>query len=154
MSNEPVLPGETVLPGKAGKAGNSGALSRRQVLTTAGLAAAAVGSTAFAGPARAAVRGTIAAPQAGPQPGARAYDFGQDWRFALVTDEGVTDPTGAYGNAYQPGFDDSGWRVLDVPHDWSIELDPVDASYTFNGNGFLPGGLAWYRKTFTLPPWM
>lgn len=146
MSDEPVLPAD---------GGEPTFFSRRQVIAGAGLAAAAFGTTAaLAGPARAAVRGTVAGPQAGPAPGARSYDFGQDWRFALVTTEGVTDPTGAYTDAYQPGFDDSGWRVLDVPHDWSIELDPVDASYTYNGNGYLPGGLAWYRKTFTLPSWM
>jgi beta-galactosidase len=145
MSDEPVLPAN---------GGDPTFLSRRQMIAGAGLAAAALGTTALAGPARAAVRGTVAGPQASPAPGARSYNFGQDWRFTLVTAEGVTDPTGAYTDAYQPGFDDSGWRVLDVPHDWSIELDPVDASYTYNGNGYLPGGLAWYRKTFTLPSWM
>ncbi|HUN34390.1 MAG TPA: glycoside hydrolase family 2 TIM barrel-domain containing protein [Trebonia sp.] len=130
--------------------------SRRQMLTGAGagLATAALSGGVLASPARAAIRGTIAGPAAGPQPGAREYDFGPDWRFALVTAEGVTDPTGAYTSAYTPGFDDSGWRVLDVPHDWSVELAPVDASYTANGNGFLPGGLGWYRKTFVLPAWM
>ena len=50
-----------------------------------------------------------------------------------------------------PGFDDSGWRQLDVPHDWSIELAPVDNASTSSGTGFLQGGLAWYRKHFTLP---
>jgi beta-galactosidase len=133
-------------------------LSRRQLLAGAGagLAATAIGGAA-ANPAEAAIRGTVIGGTAAnqqPAPGARAYDFGQDWKFALVTAEDVTDPTGAYTNAYQPGFDDSEWRVLDVPHDWSIELAPVDASYTVSGNGFLPGGLGWYRKTFTLPPWM
>jgi beta-galactosidase len=129
--------------------------SRRQLITGtgAGLAAAAL-SGGLASPARAAIRGTVAGPQAAPEPGARAYDFGPDWKFALVTAEGVTDPTGAYADAYQPGFDDAGWRTVDVPHDWSIELEPVDASYTESYNGFLPGGLAWYRKTFTLPTWM
>src|SRR5579875_1327375 len=131
-------------------------LSRRQVLTGtgAGLAAAALSGGALARPAGAVIRGTIAGPQSGPQPGARAYDFGPDWKFALVTADGVTDPTGAYTDAYQPDFDDGRWRVLDVPHDWSIELAPVDAGYTASGSGFLPGGLGWYRKTFTLPAWM
>jgi beta-galactosidase len=131
-------------------------LSRRQLLTGtgAGLAAAALSGGVLANPAGAAIRGTIAGQQAGPEPGAREYDFGTDWNFALVTAEGVTDPTGAYTDAYEPGFDDGSWRVLDLPHDWSIELAPVSASYTVSGNGFLPGGLAWYRKTFTLPPWM
>jgi beta-galactosidase len=130
-------------------------LSRRQMLTGtgAGLATAAL-SGVVARPATAAIRGTIAGQQAGPEPGARDYDFGPDWRFALVTAEGVTDPTGAYASAYEPAFDDSGWRVLDVPHDWSIELAPVNASYAQDFNGFLPGGLGWYRKTFTLPRWM
>ena len=64
---------------------------------------------------------------------------------------GVTDPTGGYTDAQDPGFDDSGWRALDVPHDWSIELAPVQNASTSSSTGFLPGGLAWYRKHFTLP---
>lgn len=128
-------------------------ISRRQVLrgAGAGLGAAALGS-ALATPARAAIRGTDAPP--GPVPDARSYDFDQDWRFVLVNADAVTDPTGAYSNAYQPGFDDSTWRLLDLPHDWSIELTPVDSGGTISGNGFFQGGLAWYRKTFTLPPAM
>jgi beta-galactosidase len=130
-------------------------LSRRQMLTGTGAGlAAALSSGVLARPAGATIRGTVAGHQAGPEPGARAYDFGPDWRFALVTAEGVTDPTGAHVSAYEPDFDDSGWRILDVPHDWSIELAPVSASYTASGSGFLPGGLGWYRKAFTLPRWM
>ena len=47
-----------------------------------------------------------------------------------------------------PGFDDSRWRRLDLPHDWSIEgrLSPTLNSCT----GYLPGGIAWYRKHFTV----
>lgn len=45
-------------------------------------------------------------------------------------------------------FDDTNWRRLDLPHDWSIEL-PVakDAASTGHG-GFFQNGVAWYRKTF------
>jgi beta-galactosidase len=131
-------------------------LSRRELLAGGGasLAAAALTGGALANPAGAVIRGVVAARHSEPAPGARDYDFGLDWKFALVTAEGVTDPTGAYADAYRPGFDDSDWRVLDVPHDWSIELAPVSAGYTVSTNGFLPGGLAWYRKTFTLPRWM
>jgi beta-galactosidase len=89
-----------------------------------------------------------------PVPDARSYDFNPDWKFVLVNADGVTDPTGKYASAYQPGFDDSGWRVLDLPHDWSIELTPVNNGNTISGNGFYQGGLGWYRKTFTLPPAM
>ena len=43
----------------------------------------------------------------------------------------------------------SSWRTVDVPHDWSILQDP-SPSFT-NATGYFPGGLGWYRKTFTLP---
>jgi beta-galactosidase len=84
---------------------------------------------------------------------ARSSDFEHGWRFALVNRTGITNPTGAFANAQDPSYDDSSWRALDLPHDWSIELDPTDApgSNTNAGTGFLQGGLGWYRKTFTLP---
>ena len=47
------------------------------------------------------------------------------------------------------GMDDSAWRTVTLPHDWSVEhpFDPSNAS----GTGYLPGGIAWYRKHFELP---
>ncbi|MFD8395344.1 glycoside hydrolase family 2 TIM barrel-domain containing protein [Streptomyces sp. NPDC059680] len=74
------------------------------------------------------------------------------WRFALVDPGGVTDPTGAYARAADPGYDDSAWREVAVPHDWSIEQTPTTDHGTTGGTGFLPGGLGWYRLAFTLPP--
>ena len=47
--------------------------------------------------------------------------------------------------------DDSKWRRLDVPHDWSIEGPVAAANPTGPGGGFLPAGIGWYRKHFTLP---
>ena len=85
-------------------------------------------------------------------PVARSYDFGLDWKFVLVNANGITDPGGQYDGAYQPGFDDSGWESLDLPHDWSIHLNPVATGSS--GDGFYQGGLGWYRKTFTLPSHM
>ncbi len=84
----------------------------------------------------------------------RSSDFGDDWRFVLVNRTGITDPTGDYENAADPAYDDSAWRSLDVPHDWSIELDPTTGpgTGTTADTGFLQGGLGWYRKSFTLPP--
>lgn len=40
------------------------------------------------------------------------------------------------------------WAKVDIPHDWSIEGTPSRelASCT----GYLPGGIGWYRKTFTI----
>ncbi len=57
------------------------------------------------------------------------------------------DPTGAEA----PSFDHSGWRGLDLPHDWSIEgpFDEKDPSGA--AGGYLPCGTGWYRKTFKLP---
>ena len=53
--------------------------------------------------------------------------------------------------AEQSGFDDSQWRTLDVPHDWSIE-QPFDKDQSDGYSaGYLPGGIGWYRKTFTVP---
>ncbi|MBZ5496637.1 MAG: DUF4982 domain-containing protein [Acidobacteriia bacterium] len=48
-------------------------------------------------------------------------------------------------------FDDSEWRTLDVPHDWSIEGPFAAANPTGGAGGFLPAGIGWYRKHFTLP---
>lgn len=46
-------------------------------------------------------------------------------------------------------FDHSKWRNLDVPHDWSIEMQasPNLASCT----GYLPGGVGWYRRELQIP---
>lgn len=50
----------------------------------------------------------------------------------------------------QPGYDDSSWRSLDLPHDWGIE-GPFDQNLP-GETGKLPWhGTGWYRKTFTLP---
>jgi beta-galactosidase len=123
--------------------------SRRQILrgAGAGLGAAALGPVLGLGGSAAGASTRLTARASG----SRATDFGQGWKFALVNPYGITDPTGAYANAQDPGFDDSGWRDLDVPHDWSIELAPVQNASTSSATGFLPGGLAWYRKHFTLP---
>lgn len=70
---------------------------------------------------------------------ARTYvDLNPDWRFAK----------GDAANVMMAAFDDSAWRQLDVPHDWSIE-GPFGPEYG-SGNGYAPGGIAWYRKHFTL----
>ena len=77
----------------------------------------------------------------GPAEARSTTDFGAGWRFTL------SDPAGAQA----PGFDDSAWRSVRLPHDWSIELDPTPTGGTNSGTGFLAGGTGWYRKTFTLP---
>ena len=92
------------------------------------------------------------APAAGAHHGAaqRSSDFDRGWKFALVNPTDTTDPTGAYANAADPSYDDGPWRTVDLPHDWSIELDPTPAGTT-SDIGYFQGGLGWYRKAFTLP---
>ncbi|MGH7952860.1 MAG: sugar-binding domain-containing protein, partial [Limisphaerales bacterium] len=49
----------------------------------------------------------------------------------------------------QPDFDDSGWRKLNLPHDWGIE-GPFNQNYP-SDTGKLPWwGVAWYRKHFDI----
>jgi beta-galactosidase len=152
----------------AGDHGNAlgGAITRRRALQ---LGAAAVGVLGVAAPRARAEAGSGAADTA------RDRSFDESWRFA------IGDLTGAQS----PGFDDSGWRMLDLPHDWSIEdlsyapttgggdttdpsllvylpaqpnnPNPPDVIGPFDKNksagqgstGYMVGGIAWYRKTFT-----
>lgn len=66
--------------------------------------------------------------------------FDADWRFHQGTARG----------AEAAGFDDSGWRELNVPHDWSIEGAFKENHPTGGDGGWLPSGVAWYRKHFDL----
>ncbi len=43
------------------------------------------------------------------------------------------------------------WRVLDLPHDWSIEGTFSPDHPAGVGGGALPGGVGWYKKTFIKP---
>ncbi|MET9496046.1 sugar-binding domain-containing protein [Streptomyces sp. NPDC006552] len=116
-------------------------VTRRTVLA-AGAAAPVAGALAVP-PGHAAERtGTV---------GRRTVELTDGWRFALVDLGAGADPAGAYADAEQPGFDDTHWRTVAVPHDWSIEQTPTTEHHTTSGTGFLPGGLGWYRKTFTVP---
>lgn len=64
--------------------------------------------------------------------------FDDRWQFALAHD-------------IQDQFPENSWRTVNLPYDWSIE-GPFDPQNPTGGAGaFLPSGIAWYRKTFTLP---
>jgi len=53
--------------------------------------------------------------------------------------------------AEQPPLDDSAWRKLNVPHDWSIEGPFAETNPARGAGAFLPSGIVWYRKDFVLP---
>jgi len=73
-------------------------------------------------------------------------------RQRLLMDYGWTFATGEFVGAEVPGFDDSAWRDIDLPHDWSIEGPYDSAAATTGRGGYLPTGVGWYRRSFTLPP--
>ncbi|WP_428937369.1 glycoside hydrolase family 2 TIM barrel-domain containing protein [Fontivita pretiosa] len=50
--------------------------------------------------------------------------------------------------AARGSFDDSDWRVLDLPHDWSVEGTFSPENHI--NQGFLPRGVGWYRRHFQL----
>ena len=54
-----------------------------------------------------------------PAANSRDRSFDSGWRFLRADAPG----------AEAPGFDDSSWRLLDVPHDWSIEDLPPRSSF-------------------------
>ena len=87
---------------------------------------------------------------AAPAPARQMQSFDRDWKFQF----------GDVPGAERPEWDDAHWRLLDVPHDWSIEgvsagpdsEGPFDRkSPGGTGAGALNGGIGWYRKSFTLP---
>ena len=104
-------------------------------------------------------------PDVAPELASRLQAFNDSWRFHR----------GDIEEASSGEFDDSGWRTLNVPHDWSIEdvvKDPVSIPgaiwatetkpvrtgpfdlYASEGQiatGWTVGGIGWYRKTFDKP---
>jgi len=139
--------------------------TRREAMQAmAAVAASAVAppSAFAAGPAK---NAEIGWPGASGQNRERLQAFNEDWRFHRGEIEG----------AEAAEFADSDWRLLDVPHDWSIEDLPSDRDsgigtlwteaaipvrtgpfdrYVSEGEGatgWTVGGVGWYRKRFPSP---
>lgn len=68
-----------------------------------------------------------------------------------LLDAGWAFTRGDEPGAEAPDWNDSGWRRVDLPHDWSIEGEFREDNPSGGGGGYLPAGIGWYRKTFTLP---
>jgi beta-galactosidase len=76
------------------------------------------------------------------KPDARKTEiFNRDYKFHL----------GNISDAHKPSYNDSEWIDLNLPHDWSIEGAFSAKNPATPGGGALPGGIGWYRKTFSLP---
>jgi beta-galactosidase len=65
----------------------------------------------------------------------------RDWRVMVGDD----------ADAAQPGFDDRAWQAVDVPHDWAISGRFDEKARSTGSGGWLPTGVAWYRKHFRVP---
>lgn len=71
----------------------------------------------------------------------KVESFDDNWRFMLGDDS----------LAKTPNYNDTQWRLLDLPHDWSIEGNFSAKNPTTQAEGGLPAGIGWYRKTFMVP---
>ena len=65
--------------------------------------------------------------------------FVDDWKFQLQSQQ----------QSINLQDDAAKWRTVTLPHDWSVE---GRYSHTYaSATGYLPGGLGWYAKSFTVP---
>jgi beta-galactosidase len=80
------------------------------------------------------------------------------WKFYLGNPWGEVislAKAGDNGGPTKPAFSDAGWRTVDLPHDWAVELsfDPgADCNHGFKpvGPNFERNDIAWYRRSFEL----
>lgn len=87
------------------------------------------------------------------------FSFDKGWSFHLgdIAFPRIVGHANSYDNAKAgkswgaaaPDFDDSSWRVLNLPHDWAVEsaYDSTENS----SQGYRKRGFGWYRKKFNLP---
>ena len=137
--------------------GEAGALARRDALKAVAMMAAA--------PLAAAAQSAPATPLAAIENNRRGQSFDDGWRFLR----------GDAPGAESPDFNDEAWRVLDLPHDFSVEdlppraadnngegslwgtavtptrVGPFDTELSAGGRdtGWFVGGTGWYRKRFS-----
>ena len=76
-----------------------------------------------------------------PPSQARQQLFDSDWQFHL----------GELNIENVASVEDSQWRSVDLPHDWSIEGELKKSHPMGNDGGYFPAGFGWYRKTFDVP---
>jgi beta-galactosidase len=73
--------------------------------------------------------------------GQRSFIVNENWKFALGDKPG----------AENVEYNDQNWRILDLPHDWSIEGEYNENNSMGERGGYLPAGIGWYRKTINVP---
>lgn len=70
----------------------------------------------------------------------RKIKFNEGWSFSL----------GDHPQASSVEFDDSSWKAVKIPHDWSIEGEISRDNPSGHFGGFYPAGIGYYRKSFTM----
>lgn len=74
-----------------------------------------------------------------------------DIPFPVITGQGMTYESAKAGKSWgaaSPGFDDTDWRIVTLPHDWAVE-SPFD-SLANMAQGYRERGIGWYRRSFKL----
>jgi beta-galactosidase len=79
------------------------------------------------------------------------FHLGDDWPDALHREN-----SGTGSGPASELFADSYWRVVNLPHDWAVELpfdQSADGSHGFKmlGRNFPTNSIGWYRRMFELP---
>lgn len=69
----------------------------------------------------------------------KVFNLNCGWKFTRNDDE----------KSWEKRYDDSNWRDVTLPHDWSVE-EPFDIKNS-SGTGYLAAGKGWYRKHFNIP---
>ena len=72
----------------------------------------------------------------------KKQNLSRNWHFHLNEPEVPRRSTPDY----------SSWRLVDLPHDWSIELPRDAKNVSRDAGGWLPMGVGWYQKSLTLDP--
>ena len=67
-------------------------------------------------------------------------NFNNDWNFILEDNTSFS----------KENIDDSSWKNLNVPHDWSFEKGVRKGGDQGQGGGYHDGGIGWYRKYFNV----
>jgi beta-galactosidase len=97
-----------------------------------------------------------------------ADDATKDFRYGAPMREGSFSKAGQdwlhnpADDSLQHSFDDSAWRVVDLPHDWAVELpyiivdnagESIHAAHGGKalGRNFPETSIGWYQRTFDIP---
>ncbi|MFR7529615.1 MAG: hypothetical protein ACLUU0_06415, partial [Anaerostipes hadrus] len=78
-----------------------------------------------------------------------ATELKTGWKYKLVSNKANTSYTST--EEAKTDFDDSTWKSVTIPHDWSIRNNFNKSSLATYEGGYLDGGDSWYRIPLTIP---